>query len=80
MRAISQNILQPLITKISTKITYIKFISCLPGDNELIGILMQMNFIWIYSFENTICYLADMLLAYISIEHIHSDQIIAIHI
>ena len=36
MRAISQTILQPWITKITIKITYLKFLSYLPGVNELI--------------------------------------------
>ena len=36
LRVISQELPQPLITKISLKITYAKFQSHLPGDNELI--------------------------------------------
>ena len=35
MRAISQKIPQPSITKISLKITYLKFYSTLPGANKL---------------------------------------------
>ena len=35
LRAISHKIPQPLITKISMKITYLKFLSNLPGANEL---------------------------------------------
>ena len=52
MRANSQNILQPWITKITTKITYLKFLSYLPGvsveeflissvENEFVDICNQ---------------------------------------
>ena len=39
LRAISQEIPQPLITKISLKVTYLKFHSNLPGSNELMALL-----------------------------------------
>ena len=38
LRAIPYEILQPLITKISMKITYLKFLQNLPGANELTNI------------------------------------------
>ena len=43
LSTILQEILQPSITKISWKITFLKFLLNLPGANELMGIPLQMK-------------------------------------
>ena len=46
IRAISQAMPQPSITKIRLKITYLKFQSNFPGANELIIVIKFMWFIY----------------------------------